>query len=132
MYSSTLKVSRAGLTCLLWVGTFNFIMMVLSAQTELEAFLWICFTPKYMLLIFSGKYFFWFFFADFFRKKNLFFFWKFRFQKKVGNFSKNRGNFAIEIFSDKKIFGEKKIGNFFLEKNQKYKVYSKTYPKESF
>ena len=79
----------------------NFKLMVLRAQTELGALLWICFTPKYMLLIFvrffliylffRRKFFRFFFAQDFFstkksenvfptknlgRKKNLIFFSK--------------------------------------------------------
>ena len=43
----------------------NFKLMVLRAQTELGALLWICFTPKYMLLIFPR------FFFRFFNNKKI-------------------------------------------------------------
>ena len=56
----------------------NFKLMVLRAQTELGALLWICFTPKYMLLIFVRKKHFDIFFAE---KMSDFFFARF-FQKK--------------------------------------------------
>ena len=46
----------------------NFKLMVLRAQTELGALLWICFTPKYMLLIFVRNFFLIFFFAEKFSK----------------------------------------------------------------
>ena len=36
----------------------DFVWFVLTAQEELEALLWICFTPDYMLLIFFEKIFF--------------------------------------------------------------------------
>ena len=83
------------------------------------------YSKVYAFDFFSKHIFLVFFSPIFFRKK-------IRFQKKVGNFSKKWGNFAIEIFSDKFFSAKKKSENFFLEKNQKYKVYSKTYPKESF
>ena len=89
----------------------NFKLMVLRAQTELGALLWICFTPKYMLLIFV-RFFFDFFFAenfsDFFSPKI--------FLKQIWKFFPT------------KIFGRL---DFFLEKKQKYRSWSKTYPKES-
>ena len=37
---------------------------VLIAQAELEALLWICFTPRYVFLIFEEKLFFRFFFTE--------------------------------------------------------------------
>ena len=44
---------------------FYFVMAVLDAQKELEALLWICFTPRIVLLIFEEKiYFFGKFFVE--------------------------------------------------------------------
>ena len=86
----------------------NFKLMVLRAQTELGALLWICFTPKYMLLIFGRKKNLLFFFAEFFSD---FFSPKIFFQQKKSIF-----------FSPTKIFGRKKICFFFSKKNQKYSV----------
>ena len=59
----------------------NFKLMVLRAQTELGALLWICFTPKYMLSIFV-------------RKKN----WDFFFRRKIFRFF-----FSPKIFSQKNL-----------------------------
>ena len=47
----------------------NFKHIVLSAQKEFEALLWICFTSMHMLLIFFGKIFFDFFLPKIFRRK---------------------------------------------------------------
>ena len=94
----------------------NFKLMVLRAQTELGALLWICFTPKYMLLIFDRKYFFGFFFTG---KFSDFFFAQDFFTKKS------------EFFPRQKKMSEKKSEKKNLEKNKKYRHWSKTYPKMS-
>ena len=94
----------------------NFKLMVLRAQTELGALLWICFTPKYMLLIFV-------------RKKNDFFFaenFSDFFSPKIFFNKKNR-----IFFPDKNFWAKKNLKIFFSKKNQKYRPWSKTYPKES-
>ena len=90
----------------------DFAWFVLTAQEELEALLWICFTPRYIFLIFKKKYFSRFFHRFFFRsiKKSLY---KFRTFSTIltWNFTK---------FREAKIddcFGSKKSENFFDEKS---------------
>ena len=52
----------------------NFKMLQLFCQKELEALLWICFSPRHVFLIFEGKLFFRPFFVIFFSMKKIVFF----------------------------------------------------------
>ena len=54
-------VKKKGFFC-----TTDFVWFVLTAQKELEALLWICFTPVYEFLIFLRKN----MYLDFFHRKN--------------------------------------------------------------
>ena len=90
------------------------------------------FYSKVYAFDFFLKIFFLFFFSPiFFRKKNLIFL-KIQISEKNRTFStKNGGNFRSTFFPTN-IFRRKKNRKiFFSKKNQKYSVWSKTYPKES-
>ena len=108
----------------------DFVWFVLTAQKELEALLWICFTPIHVFSVFYRKNIFRTFFIENFSIGFLksFMSCPFNWKSLLGENPKYmRENNPIEKFSIKK--NQK---NIFSVKNRKYMYWSKTYPKESF